>query len=124
MGTLFTIVTYNEDFEIQETFINIGKTGAETHAVAEALGRIISIFLRHDCIHSAGKRLEAVIDQLSGIGSVSHGEVTSMPDSVAKALREAKSEVERKKEDANGEKESGHAEDEQLGCQGIPHSQT
>lgn len=100
MGALFATVAYNEDYEIVETFINVGKSGAEAHALAEALGRSISLFLRHACGHSATERLDAVIDQLKGIASVNHGNVTSVPDSLAKALREAQEIIETREANA------------------------
>lgn len=96
LGTMFATVSYNDNLEILETIINVGKAGAESQTMAEALGRMISIVLRHDCKHSHDERLEEVIDQLSGVTSVARGDTTSIPDSLAKALKEAQNVIERR----------------------------
>ena len=94
VGTMFATVTYNDNLEIIETIINVGKTGAETHTMAEALGRLVSMFLRHDCTHSHDERLEEVIRQLEGVTATARGNGTSVPDSLAKALKEARDVIE------------------------------
>jgi hypothetical protein len=95
LGTMFVTVTYNDNLEILETIINAGKAGAESQTLAEGLGRMISIVLRHDCCHSHDERLAEVIAQLKGVTSVKRGDTTSIPDSLAKALKEAQSVIER-----------------------------
>lgn len=89
-----TFVTINNDDKGNpfEVFITIGKSGSDVSAMAEALGRLISLNLR---ITNGGiparEKVKRVVDQLSGIGgsrAVGFGEnrVRSLPDAVAKIL--------------------------------------
>ncbi|OGC52300.1 ribonucleoside-diphosphate reductase, adenosylcobalamin-dependent [candidate division WWE3 bacterium RIFCSPLOWO2_01_FULL_39_13] len=72
-----------------EVFITLGKSGSDTSAMAEALGRLISGWLRSSS--DPDKALEEIAYQLKGIGgSVSIGfgqdRIVSMPDAIAKVL--------------------------------------
>src|SRR5881296_1343787 len=68
IGTAFITVNETEDGEPFEVFVQVGKGGSDTMAVAEALGRLISLTLRLPSPLSAQRRLEEVISQLSRIG--------------------------------------------------------
>jgi ribonucleoside-diphosphate reductase alpha chain len=62
-------------------------------AVAEALGRLVSLVLRLPSPLSAGRRLEEVISQLSRIGGgqptgFGPSKVLSLPDALARVLGE------------------------------------
>ncbi len=111
-GALYVTVN-RDDNEIKEVFINIGKSGGNEKADAEAIGRLISIYLQ------SGGDIQKVIHQLEGI----KGEETfwdqgialhSIPDAVAKALailhqnyyKEEKTEV-KVKADTHPEETSG-----------------
>ncbi|MFH1566065.1 MAG: LAGLIDADG family homing endonuclease [bacterium] len=72
-----------------EVFINIGKSGSDLSSMAEAMGRLISGWLRS--AKEPVKALEDIKNQLRGIGgsmSVGFGQnrVSSLPDAVAKVL--------------------------------------
>jgi ribonucleoside-diphosphate reductase alpha chain len=74
-----------------EVFINVGRAGSDIAALAEAIGRLVSLALRLPCPVRQVERLRHVATQLRGIGgsrSVGFGKkrVLSMPDAVAKAL--------------------------------------
>ncbi len=49
-------------------FVQVGKAGSDTMAVAEALGRLVSLVLRLPSPLSARRRLEEVTSQLARIG--------------------------------------------------------
>lgn len=71
-----------------EIFINVGKAGSDVFAMAEALGRICSLFLRHS---NSPKKIDLLLKHLKNIGgsgAVGFGvnRVESIPDAVAKAL--------------------------------------
>jgi ribonucleoside-diphosphate reductase alpha chain len=71
--------------ELKEVFVTLGKSGGDEKADAEALGRLISLYLQH------GGDLKSVISTLKGIKGkyVSWDEGTqlmSIPDAIAKAL--------------------------------------
>jgi ribonucleoside-diphosphate reductase alpha chain len=71
--------------ETKEVFVTLGKSGGDEKADAEALGRLISLYLQH------GGDIKNVISTLKGIKGkyVSWDEGTqlqSIPDAVAKAL--------------------------------------
>src|SRR6266850_884269 len=61
-------ITVFRDGDPFEVFVQVGKGGSDTMAVAEALGRLISLTLRLPSPLSAQRRLEEVISQLSRIG--------------------------------------------------------
>ncbi|MBM3135118.1 MAG: vitamin B12-dependent ribonucleotide reductase [Chloroflexi bacterium] len=93
LGTAFITVNENEDGEPFEVFANVGKAGSDTAAVAEAVGRLISLCLRLPSSLSPRERLEAVVGQLSGIGGgrpLGFGprRVRSLPDGLAQVLAE------------------------------------
>ncbi len=85
-------VTINSDDQGPlEVFVNVGKAGSDIAALAEALGRLISLNLRVLSPLSQTDRLQEITDNLRGIGgsrSIGFGmqQVRSMPDAVARAL--------------------------------------
>lgn len=85
-------VTINsDDHGPLEVFVNVGKAGSDIAALAEALGRLISLNLRILSPLSQTDRAREIAEQLRGIGgsrSVGFGsqQVRSLPDAVAKAL--------------------------------------
>lgn len=88
LGTAF--VTVNEDGEGEpfEVFVNVGKGGSDTAAVAEGLGRLMSLVLRLPDGMPPRERAREMLRQLGGIGGGrSMGEVRSLPDGVARVLR-------------------------------------
>lgn len=71
-----------------EIFLNVGKAGSDVFAMAEALGRVCSLFLRYG---DHGQKAELLIKHLKGIGgsgAIGFGpnRVESIADAVAKAL--------------------------------------
>jgi ribonucleoside-diphosphate reductase alpha chain len=93
LGTAYTTVNVNGDGEPFEVFLNVGKAGSDTAAVAEAIGRLISLVLRLPSPLSATRRLNQVVRQLKGIGSgrslgFGRDRVRSLPDGVAQVLAE------------------------------------
>lgn len=71
-----------------EIFLNVGKAGSDVFAMAEALGRVCSLFLRYG---DHGHKVELLIKHLKGIGGsgaigFGRSRVESIADAVAKAL--------------------------------------
>lgn len=90
-GDAFVTVNRNGSTGKQpfEVFITIGKSGTDAAAFSEALGRLISGWLRSS--NDPNKSLEEIAHQLRGIGgstSIGFGiqRVSSIPDAVAKVL--------------------------------------
>ncbi len=85
-------VTINSDDDGPlEVFVNVGKAGSDIAALAEALGRLISLNLQILSPVSQSDRAQEIADQLRNIGgnrSVGFGpqQVRSLPDAVARAL--------------------------------------
>lgn len=86
-------ITINDDLDegnAREIFVNIGKAGSDVFAANEALGRMITLYLKD----SPNPNKEAVlVKHLSGIGgqnAVGFGpnRILSVPDAIAKALIE------------------------------------
>jgi len=91
LGTAYVVVNEDADGEPFEVFVSVGKAGSDTMAVAEAIGRLVSLSLRMPSPVPARRRLEEVIDQLSGIGGArplgfGPGRVLSLPDGIAQVL--------------------------------------
>jgi ribonucleoside-diphosphate reductase alpha chain len=88
-------ITMNEDEEGQpfEVFLEIGKAGSDIKAMAEAMGRLMSLILRMASPVSPVERVREIVKQISGIGGArSYGfgkrRVLSLPDAVGQALAE------------------------------------
>ncbi len=85
-------VTLNSDADgLLELFVNIGKAGSDVAALAEALGRLISLHLRMDTPVSQNERAAEVARQLRSIGGSSQvgfgiDRVRSLPDAVARSI--------------------------------------
>ncbi len=84
-GDIFVNITYNNKYDPIETFIVLGKSGEDEHANIEALGRLISLYLRN------GGNEKDIIKQLKYIGGKNRtisreGTIRSLPDAVGKAL--------------------------------------
>lgn len=93
LGTAFITININGGDQPFEVFLNVGKAGSDTAAVAEAMGRLISLVLRLPSAMDQTERLKIVTEQLAGIGggrSLGFGpnRVRSLPDGVAQALAE------------------------------------
>jgi ribonucleoside-diphosphate reductase alpha chain len=93
LGTAYVVVNETEDGEPFEVFVSVGKAGSDTMAVAEAMGRLLSLALRLPSPLSPTRRLEEIIAQLAGIGGgrpLGFGpqRVLSLPDGIARVLAE------------------------------------
>ncbi len=93
IGNTFVTINQDENGDPFEVFMTMGKSGSDIAAMAEALGRTISLVLRMQSPVEHRERMRQIIAQLNGIGgqrSVGFGEnrVRSLPDAVAKILAE------------------------------------
>ncbi len=91
VGTAFITINTGNDGEPFELFINIGKAGSDVAAMAEGLGRMVTLVLRMNSKLTGRQRLERVIEQLDSIGgarSLGFGDskIRSLPDAIAKAF--------------------------------------
>jgi ribonucleoside-diphosphate reductase alpha chain len=91
IGTAFITVNSTPEGDPFEVFVQVGKGGSDTMAVAEALGRLISLTLRMPSPLSVQRRLEEVISQLARIGGgqpmgFGAGKILSLPDALARTL--------------------------------------
>jgi ribonucleoside-diphosphate reductase alpha chain len=93
IGTAFITVNDTPAGDPFEVFVQVGKAGSDTMAVAEALGRLVSLVLRLPSPLSARRRLEEVSSQLSRIGGgqptgFGAAKILSLPDALARTLAE------------------------------------
>ena len=91
VGQTYITINHNPSAEPFEVFITVGKSGSDVAAMADALGRMISLNLRINGQLPSREKIRQVIGQLVGIGgakSIGFGEnrVRSLPDAVAKIL--------------------------------------
>lgn len=91
VGKAYITVNTNAIGEPLEVFINVGKPGADVYAMAEALGRTISMSLRFNTQLTPTDRVRRIIEELEGIGgsrTLGFGKntVKSLPDAIAKVL--------------------------------------
>lgn len=90
-GKMYITINQNEKEDPFEVFINIGKSGSDLMALADALGRMISFVLRIYSPVPARERVREIVSELAGIGgarSIGFGEnkVRSLPDAISKVL--------------------------------------
>ncbi|MDC7231276.1 MAG: adenosylcobalamin-dependent ribonucleoside-diphosphate reductase [Sphaerochaetaceae bacterium] len=95
IGTAYITVNCDgpDPSDIFEVFINVAKVGSDVAADAEGLGRLISLLLRMPSPLTPDQRAQAIISQLSGIGSgrsmgFGRNRVMSLPDAVAQVLQQ------------------------------------
>jgi len=91
VGKLHATINEDEEGNPYEIFFNIGKTGGDILAVAEGLGRLISLTLRTTPAKLSLSKLKMIMEQIAGIGgssSVGFGpqKVRSLPDAIAKLI--------------------------------------
>lgn len=91
VGTAFVTLNKDQDENPLELFINVGKAGSDVAAMAEALGRTISIALRFRGNLSSKDRAKEIAEQMAGIGgrrSVGYGpnKILSLPDAISMAI--------------------------------------
>jgi ribonucleoside-diphosphate reductase alpha chain len=93
VGTAFVTINSDAEGDVREVFVTVGRAGSDVAADAEALGRLISLACRIPTSLTPHQVVEAVIDQLAGIGgssSLGYGpkRVRSLADGVAQVLSE------------------------------------
>jgi ribonucleoside-diphosphate reductase alpha chain len=93
VGTAFVSINEDEEGNIAEVFVNLGRAGSDIMADAEAIGRLISLAFRIPSAYPSDRIAQNVVDQLAGIGGSSSAgfgpqRVRSLADAVAKALRD------------------------------------
>lgn len=93
VGVAFITINTNggDPPEPLEVFINISKPGSDISAMAEGLGRAISLALRFASHLPAMDRVNEIINQLHGIGGArtmgfGKDKIRSLPDAIAKVL--------------------------------------
>jgi len=91
VGKAYITVNSSSSGDPMEVFINVGKPGADVYAMAEALGRTISMSLRFNTQLAPIERVRKVVEELEGIGGsrtlgFGKNSVKSLPDAVAKVL--------------------------------------
>lgn len=91
VGQAYVTINTNGGNQPLEMFVNVGKAGSDVTAMAEAVGRLISLIFRISSPISAMDRARKVAAELVGIGgarSMGFGEnrVRSLPDAVAKVI--------------------------------------
>lgn len=93
VGVAFITVNTNGGSppEPLEVFITVGKAGTDVYAMAEGLGRMVSLALRFSSHLPVLERVQEIVAQLQGIGGArSSGfgkdKIRSLPDAVAKIL--------------------------------------
>ncbi len=87
LGTAFITITEDETGAPLEAFINVGKAGSDTFAVAEALGRLVSLILRMPSPLSRRERAGQIVEQLARVGGMSPP-CRALPDTLAIVLDE------------------------------------
>jgi ribonucleoside-diphosphate reductase alpha chain len=93
LGKAFITINENGGHQPFEVFLNTAKAGSDTAAVSEAIGRLISYVLRLSSPVEPIKRLNAVADQLEGIGGgrpmgFGPNRVRSLPDGISQVLQQ------------------------------------
>lgn len=93
LGRAFVSINDDENGNIFEIFINVGRAGSDITADAEAIGRLVSLTFRIPSEYSSNQIAQKVISQLRGIGGASSTgfgaeRVRSLADAVAKVIEQ------------------------------------
>lgn len=93
LGKAFISINEDQDGNIFEVFINVGRAGSDVTADAEAIGRLISLTFRIPSEYTSSQVAQKVITQLRGIGGSSStgfgaDRVRSLADAVAKVIEQ------------------------------------
>ncbi len=93
LGEVYVMLNVTAEDEPFEIFVRVGKSGTDIEAFAEALGRLMSNFLRYNRLPDRRTRLAKIVKQLSGIGGSGHvgfgaNRIRSVPDAIARAIGE------------------------------------
>ena len=91
VGVAFITINTNGGGEPLEVFVNVGKAGSDVYAMAEGLGRVISLALRFASHLPYQQRVIEIAAQLRGIGGArtmgfGKNRIRSLPDALAKVL--------------------------------------
>ena len=68
VGKTYITINHDENRQPFEVFITVGKSGSDVAAMADALGRMISLNLRINGVLPPRERIRQVVAQLIGIG--------------------------------------------------------
>jgi len=90
-GKAYVTINRSDRGEPLEVFINVGKAGSDVAALSEAMGRLVSGWLRAS--KNRAYTVKDIVVQLIGIGGASSigfgkNRVSSLPDALAKVLAE------------------------------------
>jgi ribonucleoside-diphosphate reductase alpha chain len=93
VGTAFVTMNDDEAGHPFEVFVETGKTGSDIKAMAEAMGRLMSLVLRLASPLTPREKVQQIVNQVRGIGGArtlgfGKDRVRSLPDAVAQALEE------------------------------------
>ncbi len=85
-GSMYLTASFDNERQIREVFVNVGKSGANEKADSEALGRLMSLYLQND-----GSPWD-IIDTFEGIQGrdviwFKGIKIHSIPDAIAKGLK-------------------------------------
>jgi ribonucleoside-diphosphate reductase alpha chain len=92
VGIAYITINEDEDGVPLEVFINgVGKAGSDLFAMAEGLGKMISMNLRMASYLTSEEKIQHIVDDLLNIGGASirgfgKNQIRSLPDAVAKVL--------------------------------------
>ena len=92
-GTAHITMNNDESDQPYEVFVEIGKGGSDLKAMAEAMGRLMSLLLRLASPVAPLEKVQEIVNQIRGIGGArsfgfGKNKVLSLPDAVGKALEE------------------------------------
>ncbi len=87
LGTAFITIATDEAGAPFEAFVNVGKAGSDTFAVAEAMGRLVSLILRMPSPLTRRERATQIVAQLSRVGGARQP-IYALPNALAVALAE------------------------------------
>lgn len=93
LGKGYVTINQDENGDPFEVFLNIGKGGSDLDSISEAFGRLITFILRSNSGISQKQKIMGIIEELKDIGGskiigFGNGKVKSLPDAIAKALKE------------------------------------
>lgn len=121
VGRAYITINTNGNNEPHEVFINVGKAGTDVFAMAEGLGKMISLYFRTTNHVSGFEKAHNIAKQLRGIGGgrimgFGKDRVRSLPDAVAKVIDMHFQHLNSSEVTPNG---NGHSDDDEAELIGV-----
>jgi ribonucleoside-diphosphate reductase alpha chain len=80
LGSAFITICFDDKDKPSSMLINLGKSGSDTRAISEALGRLVTLTLKDNSIETVIGELKDITSSRCGVGNI------TLPQAIAETL--------------------------------------